>query len=323
MERRVIVEMNNQPLVSVPVITYNSSKFVLETLESIKSQTYQNIELIISDDCSTDNTVELCQNWVKKNKERFVHTRIITSETNTGVSANLNRAEAACQGEWIKGIAGDDLLMPDCVESCLEYVRVHPDTIFLFGKITAFGIDNRKNVFFENQVFDYSFFEQNIDQQLDRLIFGGNCIPASTCFYNRIKIIEYDIINDERIPLLEDWPKWITVLKKNIKLNFIDSKLVKYRIHNESLSTCNGYPSYKTCYSLHMFNLIYRYPEWLKKNETYAHKRMVNTLLSEYKMLHKEYNTISNSYAYKLGKLLLGPISYIKKLLSNKNSYLT
>ena len=58
------MEMNNQPLVSVPVITYNSAKFVLETLESIKAQTYQNIELVISDDCSTDNTVQICRDWV-------------------------------------------------------------------------------------------------------------------------------------------------------------------------------------------------------------------------------------------------------------------
>ena len=64
MERFVIMEMNNQPLVSVPVITYNSAKFVLETLESIKAQTYQNIELVISDDCSTDNTVQICRDWV-------------------------------------------------------------------------------------------------------------------------------------------------------------------------------------------------------------------------------------------------------------------
>ena len=54
-----MVEENN-PLVSINVITYNSSKFVLETLESAKAQTYQNIELIVSDDCSTDNTVEIC-----------------------------------------------------------------------------------------------------------------------------------------------------------------------------------------------------------------------------------------------------------------------
>ncbi len=52
------------PLVSIIVCTYNSSKYVLETLESAKEQTYQNVELIVSDDCSTDNTVELCRKWI-------------------------------------------------------------------------------------------------------------------------------------------------------------------------------------------------------------------------------------------------------------------
>ena len=72
----------NQPLVSVTVITYNSSKTVLETLDSIKAQTYQNLELIVSDDCSTDDTVELCRNWIEQNKERFVRTELLTVEKN-------------------------------------------------------------------------------------------------------------------------------------------------------------------------------------------------------------------------------------------------
>lgn len=57
--------MMKNPLVSVIVITYNSSKYVLETLNSVAAQTYDNIELIISDDCSVDNTVEICRNWLK------------------------------------------------------------------------------------------------------------------------------------------------------------------------------------------------------------------------------------------------------------------
>lgn len=56
------------PLVSVIVITYNSAKYVLETLESIRVQSYQNIELIISDDCSKDNTIDICRNWIGKMK---------------------------------------------------------------------------------------------------------------------------------------------------------------------------------------------------------------------------------------------------------------
>lgn len=311
MERRVIVEMNNQSLVSVPVITYNSSKFVLETLESIKSQTYQNIELIISDDCSTDNTVELCQNWVKKNKERFVHTRIITSETNTGVSANLNRAEAACQGEWIKGIAGDDLLMPRCIELCVEYIYMHPDVFYLFGKIQAFGACKENNELYTSHAFDYSFFDLDVQGQLDYLIFNKNCIPAATFFYNRQKSFDMKIFNDERIPLLEDWPKWIKILEKGEKLHFMDDTIVKYRLHKESLST-KGIISVKYLHSNLLFDLLYRYPRWEEKYGVQSAKmyadyyaKLYSITFNELCLIQEQLNNIKNGLAYRLGKKIV------------------
>ena len=217
------------PLVSVYVCTYNSAKTVLETLESIKSQTYPNIELIISDDCSTDNTVELCREWVAQNKERFARTEIITVPQNAGLSANANRSEAACRGEWLKGIAGDDLLMQNCIQDCIDYVAEHPDTIYLFGRCKAFGADEKRCAKVD-KVFDYSFFDLTQEKQLHRLIFEGNCVPATTVFYNRKKAKEIGITNDERIPLLEDWPKWINLLRAGVKLHFVDKVLVKYRV---------------------------------------------------------------------------------------------
>ena len=95
---------NQCPLVSVVVITYNSAQYVLETLNSIKEQSYSNIELIISDDCSKDKTVEICRDWLAKNKEKFVRTELITVEKNTGTSANINRGIKASKGKWIKSI---------------------------------------------------------------------------------------------------------------------------------------------------------------------------------------------------------------------------
>ena len=105
------------PLVSIIVISYNSSKYVLETLESAKAQTYQNLELIISDDCSTDNTVKLCDTWLKDNKSRFTKTKLITVEKNLGIPKNCNRALYTAEGDWTKLIAGDDILMPNCVKA--------------------------------------------------------------------------------------------------------------------------------------------------------------------------------------------------------------
>lgn len=323
MERRESVEMNNQPLVSVPVITYNSSKFVLETLESIKAQTYQNIELIISDDCSTDNTVELCQEWVEQNNDRFVRTQIITSEMNTGISANLNRAEAACQGEWVKGIAGDDVLMPSCIDECLDYVTQHPKITYLFGRIEAFGASEERNKYFTENIFDYSFFNMDVKGQLQRLVFDSNCVPAVTCFYNRKKSIELGIKNDERIPLLEDWPKWINILEKKVKLEFMNKIVVKYRIHKKSLST--NLFSINFYQSNFLFALYYLYPRWKERGEDYAIKRLVADHLECFTELYqsqqyekKQREQILNSYAYRVGRFIVRPIGLLKKIIMGK-----
>ena len=225
-----------KPLVSVPVITYNSSKTVLETLDSISNQTYQNIELIVSDDCSTDNTVEICSKWIEAHKERFVRTELLTVEKNTGVSANMNRAEGACRGEWVKPIAGDDLFLLDSIETYMSYVHEHSDAIYVFAKVETFGGDEGRRMEIDG-MFDYDFFNWSIEQQYDFLTLERNCIPAATAFYNRKKVMMLGVKNDERIPLLEDWPKWIALLKKGIRFHFIDKITVKYRVSESALST--------------------------------------------------------------------------------------
>ena len=127
------------PLVSVAVITYNSSNTVIETLDSIFAQTYPDLELIISDDCSSDNTVAVCRQWIAEHKTRFVYTTIIESPVNTGISANLNRAEDACKGNWVKGIAGDDLLLPECIETYMQYVGDRDDLPCVFSRVQCFS----------------------------------------------------------------------------------------------------------------------------------------------------------------------------------------
>ncbi|UBB88545.1 glycosyltransferase family 2 protein [Candidatus Kaistella beijingensis] len=112
----------------------------METLESAKAQTYQNIELIISDDGSQDDTVEVCQNWLAENKERFVYSQIITVEKNTGIPANCNRGVKASKGEWIKLIAGDDAFTEDAFSNFVHASQ----------KISSFIIQTNALIFNEN-----------------------------------------------------------------------------------------------------------------------------------------------------------------------------
>lgn len=273
---------NKQPLVSVNVLMYNSANYILETLESIKAQTYQNIELIMSDDKSTDNTVLICEDWIANNKERFVSYKIVVPEQNTGQSGNYNRAFDASTGDWIKEIDGDDLLLPNCIEDCIAYVNTHCNAKYIFGKMSYIGATQEQCARYD-QIFDYSFFKKTPDQQLEQLVFKSNCIPSPCSFYNRQYMLEIGFRCDERIPFLEDWPKWITLLKKGVTFHHFDKFIASYRI-NSGISTTNRLAPfyYKTnC----LFDLYYRYPEWLKRDENEAVLRLANKHCRVYERL--------------------------------------
>ncbi len=308
--------LNNQPLVSVPVITYNSSKTVIATLDSIYAQTYPNIELIVSDDCSSDNTVEIMREWIDNHKERFVRTELITAETNTGVSGNCNRAEAACQGEWIKSIAGDDLLVDDCIENCVKYVSEYENVVVLFGRQDAFG-DDEERCRQINAVFDYETLQAPAEKQLHKLIFENNYIPATTLFYHKERMRATGVRNDERIPLLEDWPKWINLLRAGVQFHFIDKVLVKYRMGG--ISTQKQQMSSAVYRSNRLMRFFYQYPEWYRENTENAVSRIVDEEMGLYMALLKTEEQLRRnctSHSYRLGRFLLTPFRFLRRLLN-------
>ena len=165
--------MLDKETVTVSVITFNSSRYVIETLESIKAQTYPNIILQISDDCSTDNTVKVCKDWIEKNGSRFVKTKIVVPEHNTGVAGNLNRAWDACETKYIKDIAGDDKLMPNCIEDNMQYMKEHPEAVFVFSKIKVFGSSDQQNKKIEA-------LEKRIKKKANKRLFGTTGVSIPT-----------------------------------------------------------------------------------------------------------------------------------------------
>ena len=114
-------------IVDVVVITYCSAKYVLQTLDSIYAQTYQKLGLIVSDDCSTDKTVEICKQWLYSHKERFVHSEIIETSRNQGTVFNCQRAFEKVKAEYYVMIAGDDYLAPTHTEKCVAKYTAMPN----------------------------------------------------------------------------------------------------------------------------------------------------------------------------------------------------
>ena len=144
-------------LVTVVILTYNSEEFVIETLESIKAQTYSNIELIISDDCSCDHTVDQCNEWVENNKEYFVNTLVLTVTANTGTAGNCNRALANSKGKWLKFLGADDLLSPDAIENYIKFAALNLNINALFAEDIHF-IGNILDKNFSYDIWELRYF---------------------------------------------------------------------------------------------------------------------------------------------------------------------
>lgn len=300
--------MNNCPLVSVNVITYNSSKYIIETLESVKAQTYPNIELVISDDKSTDNTVELCKKWISKNKNRFASYKILVPEQNTGQSGNYNRAFRAATGEWIKEIDGDDLLLPDCISDLMYFVADKPEAKYIFGKLETFGGSNRAKDFFKD-FFIYEFFSWSKERQLEQLIFNRNCVPSQCAFYEKKYIMDIGFMNDERIPHIEDYPKWIKLIQMGVDFFFCDKVIARYRL-GDGISTSDNqnilfYRSHR------LLEMYYLYPEWQKRGEEYAVNKIVDHMCS----LKAQNEGLKNSKKMKLANLIAKPYYLLRTLI--------
>lgn len=275
----------DKPLVTVSIITYNSAGTVIETLDSIYAQTYPNIELIISDDCSRDNTLDVCRAWLNTHKLRFENCRLLESDKNTGITANCNRAIVDANGDYLKLLAGDDLLEPNAIAEYVGFMLNNPDAIYVFSRVLVFG-DNQKFVdYFINTVFDYSFFTLSGEDQYKRLISHWcSSIPAPSAFIFRKAALASGLLYfDERIPMLEDWPKWIELSGKGVKFNFIDKQLVRYRISNDSISTGNFFSE---SFTRSLF-LLYKYYQFQPTLKLFGVKRAVALFIKKKSTVNK------------------------------------
>ncbi|WP_207495336.1 glycosyltransferase [Aridibaculum aurantiacum] len=223
--------MKNTPLVSVIVISYNSSKYIIHTLESIRRQTYGNIELIISDDGSKDDTVEVAARWLEDNKGAFTATRLVVAEKNGGLPANCQRGFNASTGDYIKLIAADDILMPRCIESFMNTLQAN-NADFAYSAVEI--IDEHNKVVGGDTSFYPSFFG-TLTTKRKKEVFAryAEFLNTPTWFYTRA-LIEKVGGYETSYRILEDHILLMRVLQLDAKLVYVDQPLVQYRVHSHS-----------------------------------------------------------------------------------------
>lgn len=226
--------ISNEPLVSVIVITYNSSKYIKQTLDSIARQDYKNIELIVSDDHSVDDTLSVVYSWITDNKQRFVDVTVVTFNCNTGVSGNCNRGMEAAKGEFIKIIGGDDMLMPNYMTLMINGIA---DNDIAFCYVYLFRNENEisegldKLDYMPKDLLTYSLSKHELyKKQLIR-----NDYNAPAALIRKTVFSELGAF-DEKYAFMEDLPFWLKCVRANKKICFVDTFGVLYRRSDDSIS---------------------------------------------------------------------------------------
>lgn len=225
---------NNRPLVSIIVPSYNSEKTIIETLDSIKAQDYEPFEVIISDDASIDNTVQVCRSWLENNPNYLRIVTLLTSNTNVGTCKNLNRAINHSKGDWIKAIAADDRLLPNCLKDDVKFITQHPDTDLLFTDSKGFG--NNEIAVNCKWVGDSSrYFNRLNAKQFKLVLLQKNFLSAPSAF---IKMETFKELGgfDENFKLVEDWPFWLKALDQGKVMKYMPTLTVEYRLSETSVS---------------------------------------------------------------------------------------
>jgi len=209
--------MNNK-LVSIAMATYNGEKYLREQLDSIFNQSYNNIEVIVCDDCSTDNTLKILEEY--SNQYGLIY---FINEQNLGYVKNFERVISLCSGDFIALSDQDDIFLEDKIKILLEEINdndvIHTDAIL---------IDKNGDKIFNS----YSNYSKKLVRPKSEieLVLNG-CVTGCTCMMT--KKFAKNIIPFPNNLYVHD--KWIGfVAYKSDSLKYLDIPLIKYRQHSSN-----------------------------------------------------------------------------------------
>lgn len=206
-------------LISIITPTYNCGAFIAETIESVQRQSYTNWEMIIVDDCSTDNTQEVVEKYIK-NDPRIKYYKL---ENNSGAAAARTQAMSIASGDYMAFLDSDDLWLPDKLKRQIEFMK---DNNISFS-CTAYEQIDEKGTPLGKKVSSPKKISYN------RLLL--DCpVGNSTVMYNVNSMGKFEVPN---IRKRNDDALWLTMLKKEKYIISMPDVLMQYRIRQNSISS--------------------------------------------------------------------------------------
>jgi glycosyltransferase involved in cell wall biosynthesis len=220
--------MTPAPRVSVIMAVYDEELFLSEAVQSVLSQSFQDFEIVISDDGSTDATPEIARSFAELDPERI---KVIRAEQNQGKSFALNRALAVRSGELIAWLDGDDVMMPGKLEAQVTALDANPDAAGCTHDAEIFNSDTGAAIGrFSEAMNGRRLQSGGIEMWFDptyKMLPSATMIRSSLCPLGGF---------DQRLAFTNDWLFDIEIFRQG-RCVAIDDVLVRYRRHADNFTT--------------------------------------------------------------------------------------
>ena len=212
-----------ESLVSVIIPTYNRADYLKLALKSVLEQTHKNIEVLVADDGSTDNTAEIVLSFNEPRIKYFY-------QKNTGTpGAARNFGLRKASGDYVAFLDDDDMWLPEKLEIQVDYLRKHPEYYLVYSN--AWIIDEngvRKGLLVKSE----SFKEGEIFEELVK----SNFIPQPTVLMRRDIFENIGFFNENpSLKAVADYEYWLRV-SLHFKIGFVKEPLAMYRVHSKAMS---------------------------------------------------------------------------------------
>lgn len=232
-----MIDIMQNPLVSVIIPAYNHEKYILAALESVINQSYKNIQLIVINDGSKDKTANIIQSFVNSHIDRDI---LFINKVNEGVSKTLNLGLSKVEGCYVAFLASDDFWELDKMEKQVKYLEMHPENSMVFTDAYILYEDNFINHKWSQykpelrKLFNSGTQNKNLYSEL----MIHTVIPASTVTLKMSSILKVGGFDPKLA--IEDDDLWWRIARE-FPIGYLDEPLAFYREHANNISKNSFY----------------------------------------------------------------------------------
>lgn len=220
------MDSGNGVKVSILVLTFNSSKYIAEALNSVLNQDFKDMEVIVGDDASSDQTVEIVE-LIKHSTK--IPVKLLTANKNMGISLNFNRCLDECNGEYIFLLGGDDVFLPGKIKAQVDFMDANKDIAISYHDVTVFESDSGKHLYFYNKD-RHGFHTGNAGELVTQGTFNCGCATA----VRNINLPRCD----QDIKFASDWLWYVDILADSGKeIRWFSGVYARYRRHDNNITS--------------------------------------------------------------------------------------